>query len=496
MSLVDRAYVEAALRHGETLSTEFKEAVLEPLPGQPWNEGIRRNREREFIRDVGALANVVEGPNTPVVIVVGVDNHGRPTAFGPRYDRSVMDRLAREEFEHPIELRYTEHDVEAPGGTRARLVGIEVLADAANRPYRVKSTSATEHAGKAFGRRYKPGKIPLEPEVYVLGSEECQRLQEAAALAREPNAWACPGLAIDDLVPEHVDTVLAGYRASADRSDDELRRRRMVRCGLLTHDGRPSYVAALFCCETPLPSALTGAEVLLVVHSPGSAPPAARRFRGLLPEQIRDAFAAYQREAGPRAPDEAVREILVNAVVHRDYRRPEPVRVDLYSDRCVVESPGGLVPPIRAEHLAGPTFYDRHPPHRNAALVRTFLAVQPYWFKDATFEGIGSGIPEAYEVAKRLGADPPLSAYADERSVVVTVHGQFAPSAGGPVTSDSTSQEVVMYLREHGPAGFAEIAVAFSSVPPSRLRRVLRELTEAGQLRQLRLGRAVRYEAD
>jgi hypothetical protein len=494
-NLVDDAYVEAALRRGETLSTEFKGVELAPLPGQSWNDGIRRNQEREFIKDVGALANVVEGPNTPALVVIGVDRTGNPAPHGPVFDRAAMSRLAREEFEYPIELRYTEHHAATPGGTRARLVVAQVLADAGNRPYRVKATFSFEHAGKAFGRRYKVGRMPLEPEAYVLNSGECSLLQEAAAAAREPGAWALAGLTEDDLVADHVEIVLSGYNVPTDRFNAEHRRRRVQRYGLLTPEGVPTYVAALFCCEPPLPTALTGAEILLVVHSPGSDHPAPRRFHGVLPEQIRAAFDAFKRETGPHAPDEAVREILVNAVIHRDYRRAEPVRVNLYPGRCVIESPGGLIPPITVQHLTGPRFYDRHPPHRNAVLVRTFLAVQRQYFADSAFEGIGSGIPEAYEVARRFGAEPPLSATADERSVVVTVHGRFMPSDTPAGASDDPG-DLLGYLRRHGSAPFAELALAFSHIPPTRLRQMLRDLRQAGEIRQSGAGRSVTYEAD
>lgn len=491
---VDDEYVKSALRKGETLSTEFKSSVLMAPPGQTWSEGTRRNKEREFIKDVGALANVVEGPNTPVLIIIGVDRIGNPSPDGPLHDRAAMDRLAREEFEHPIELRYTEHHVEMPGGTQTKVVVSQIFADAENRPYRVRSTASHEHAGKAFGRRFKVGKMPLEPEVYILNSEECSRLQESAAIAREPTAWPLSDVSDDDLVPDQVDVVLSANSIPTDRSNPDHRRRRMQRCGLLTPGGRPTYVAALFCCEPPLPSSLPGAEILLVVHSPGSEQPVPRRFHGILPDQIRAAFEAFKRETGPKAPDEAVREILVNATIHRDYRRAEPVRVDLYPDRCVIESPGGLIPPITVEHLTGPRFFDRQPPHRNAVLVRTFLAVQRSYFTDSAFEGIGSGIPEAYAVAKRLGADPPLSAFADDWSVVVTVHGRFMASGPPFRAGDSLRGDLLGYLRQYGPARFAELAAAFGRTPPNRIRQALRELRQTGQIRQTSGGRFVKYE--
>ena len=49
---------------------------------------------------------------------------------------------------------------------------------------------------------------------------------------------------------------------------------------------------------------------------------------------------------------EALREAVVNAVVHRDYSRVgETVRVFMYADRVEVRSPGALLPGITLADL-------------------------------------------------------------------------------------------------------------------------------------------------
>lgn len=49
-----------------------------------------------------------------------------------------------------------------------------------------------------------------------------------------------------------------------------------------------------------------------------------------------------KREERPELPEEAIREAVVNAVVHRDYRSTAGVHVYLFKDRLEVVSPGGL----------------------------------------------------------------------------------------------------------------------------------------------------------
>ncbi len=54
----------------------------------------------------------------------------------------------------------------------------------------------------------------------------------------------------------------------------------------------------------------------------------------------------------PEYPLEALREAVVNAVVHRDYSRiGESIRIFYYSDRIEIHSPGLLLPGITIEQM-------------------------------------------------------------------------------------------------------------------------------------------------
>lgn len=49
-----------------------------------------------------------------------------------------------------------------------------------------------------------------------------------------------------------------------------------------------------------------------------------------------------KREERPELPEEALREVVVNALVHRDYRSTANVQVYIFKDRIEIVSPGGL----------------------------------------------------------------------------------------------------------------------------------------------------------
>jgi ATP-dependent DNA helicase RecG len=64
-------------------------------------------------------------------------------------------------------------------------------------------------------------------------------------------------------------------------------------------------------------------------------------------------------------PPEAVRELLVNAVAHRDYNlQGDTIHLNLFSDRLEVQSPGGLPGPVTLDNLLEARF------SRNAVIAQ------------------------------------------------------------------------------------------------------------------------------
>lgn len=71
-----------------------------------------------------------------------------------------------------------------------------------------------------------------------------------------------------------------------------------------------------------------------------------RQLDDLLPLQIRTARApgvGLQHEDGPDYPLAAIRELTLNAIMHRSYEATNsPVRINWFSDRVEIQNPGGL----------------------------------------------------------------------------------------------------------------------------------------------------------
>jgi ATP-dependent DNA helicase RecG len=71
------------------------------------------------------------------------------------------------------------------------------------------------------------------------------------------------------------------------------------------------------------------------------------------------------RQEIPAYPLEAVRELIVNAVAHRDYNQQgDNIHLHIFSDRLEVHSPGGLPGPVNLENLLEARF------SRNAVIAQ------------------------------------------------------------------------------------------------------------------------------
>ena len=73
-------------------------------------------------------------------------------------------------------------------------------------------------------------------------------------------------------------------------------------------------------------------------------------------------------------PPEAIRELIVNAVAHRDYSIKSPIYIKIYPDKLTIENPGGLPPGITIEDLKKPhTSILRNPKIANTLYILGYI---------------------------------------------------------------------------------------------------------------------------
>ncbi len=102
-----------------------------------------------------------------------------------------------------------------------------------------------------------------------------------------------------------------------------------------------------------------------------------------------------RREDKLEIPREALREMLLNAIVHRNYYIPGPTKIAIYRDRIEIFSPGMFARPISVENLTAGFTYIRNP-----AIVKVFREL-------GYIEKLGTGFRILFESYEKAGLRKP-----------------------------------------------------------------------------------------
>jgi ATP-dependent DNA helicase RecG len=96
-------------------------------------------------------------------------------------------------------------------------------------------------------------------------------------------------------------------------------------------------------------------------------------------------------------PPEAIWEVFVNAIIHRDYSISDDVHVTIFNDRLVIASPGRLPGYVRVDNILDARF------SRNSKIVRCLNR-----YKDAPNKDMGEGLNTAFQKMKEWKLKPPV----------------------------------------------------------------------------------------
>ncbi len=158
-------------------------------------------------------------------------------------------------------------------------------------------------------------------------------------------------------------------------------------------------------------------------------------------------------------PEEALHEIVTNAVLHRDYNVASDVQVRIFDNRVEFESPGRLPGHVTVENITKTQFA------RNPKIVRLVNK-----FKDPPNKDVGEGVNTAFEAMGKLRLKKPIIEEMAGSVVVTLKHESLASpeqivmdylkaekeitnSIGREVTgikSENSMKQVFYRLRERG----------------------------------------------
>jgi ATP-dependent DNA helicase RecG len=179
----------------------------------------------------------------------------------------------------------------------------------------------------------------------------------------------------------------------------------------------------------------------------------------------------------PAFNEEAVREAVLNAVSHRDYRLEGSIFVRQFQAKLQITSPGGFPPGITPENIL-----DRQSP-RNRRIAEALA-------RCGLVERSGQGADRMFGTAIREGKLPPDFRGTDAYQVAITLHGKVQDDAF-LVFLERLSQEQQVTLRIDDLLVLDRVHRQLTV--PEHLSHRVAPLVELGAIERIGRGRGVRY---
>ncbi|MCM8748353.1 helix-turn-helix domain-containing protein [Thermomicrobiaceae bacterium CFH 74404] len=215
---------------------------------------------------------------------------------------------------------------------------------------------------------------------------------------------------------------------------------------------------------------------------------ATERFRRLL--QVRFEVTSGQlsleglrRQEVWEYPLPALREAMINALIHRDYTLSADVQIRLYDDRLEIWSPGGLPPGITIDDLRQPG----HPSYpRNPLLARAFYFAN-------LIEQWGTGTTRIIEQCRQAGLPEPEFREDAGGVRVVFINDLYTPTRLRKLGLQERQIQAVVFVRHRGSITNREYR-QLTGVSNKTAYLDLNDLVQRGILVPAGEGRHVRYE--
>ena len=304
-----------------------------------------------------------------------------------------------------------------------------------------------------------------------------------------------PGASLDDLDMNKVEAYIAALRLPGAETPEDI----LLRRGCLgSPSGRggdtglhPNYAGLLLFGKQPqrwLPGATilaarftgsTFADRYLKQEINGTLIDQLYQVEGFFSQNIRNVVhvSGFIHQDEPEYPLEAVRELLVNAVAHRDYNQQgDSIHLNLFADRLEVHSPGGLPGPVTLDNLLQARF------SRNPVIVQALA--------DMGFvERLGYGLDRVVQAVRQAGLRPPQFAELAGSFRVTLFGASLSPAGSLPDLTayhglglNARQEAALAYLSRFRRITSSDYQSLCPEVHPETLRRDLADMIGRGIL--------------
>ncbi len=348
----------------------------------------------KFSQAICAFANDLANSRMPGFLFVGVDDSGDPSGL------HVTDELLR----NLSGLTADGNILPAPAIT-AYKISLPNASDVAVVEVQPSDLPPVRYKGITYVRR--------GPRKAIANlAEEALLVERRTAAARTFDAQPCLGATLDDLALELFTNIYRPQAVAAEAIAENHRTIEIQLASLRFFDlGRncPSYAGIILFAKDLLgwlPNAYvqyvrfagTGmdSEVLSEKQFAGDLLTVVRElvtFVGVIISARPVRRSALEEQMVSTYPEAAIREFLMNAILHRSYEAPAPIRFYEYSDRIEIQNPGPLYGLARPENFPAQTSY------RNPVLAEAMKTL-------GVVNRFGRGVIRAQAVLQRNGNPP------------------------------------------------------------------------------------------
>lgn len=323
-----------------------------------------------------------------------------------------------------------------------------------------------------------------------LGGQEILRLASAKSTG-DFEAEVVPGVTRDNFSREMIDEYLAKRAERTKRPYNGKVDDLLQEIGAITPDGKPTVTGILLFSEYPqqwIPQSSVVFAKFVGKTPRGESGLAGYTRReeltGPLPRLIEASWnliwgemavsavvKGLEREERTEYPQFAVREAIVNAICHRDYRlRGRRIELRMYSDRLEVISPGGLPGFITVENIKDEHF------SRNPRIVNGL-------FQWGYIEELGLGIDRMIEVMEQAGHQPPHFDARPYSFAVSLQNEREKPKQPDWMRNTNHRQaKALQYIRDKGSITNREYRSLIDGVSAETLRLDMVDMVEKGIL--------------
>ncbi len=415
---------------------------------------------KDIKKEIVAFANTNDG-----IIYIGVDDNGNVIGLkNPEKDLEAVSGMIREGIKSDLTL-YTKIYIESIEDKEIIIVKVN---EAPNKPYYL-----ADKGLKSSGVYLRHGNASVQASEEVIK----KMLMQSNSNSFESNISN-----IQDLHFEYLKTVFKSHGIEIDKNKFKTLNivdlnNEYTNLGLLLSDECPySIKCAIF----------NGSNKLEFKDR--------REFTGSVLKQVNDAFQyldMYNKTKGKIVgleridtkdyPEYAIRESLLNAVIHRDYNFTGSILISLFDDHFEITSLGGLVKGLNIEEL-----YHGVSESRNPNLANIFYRLK-------YVESFGTGIGRIMESYQEYDKEPLL--LNTENIFQVTLYNvNYVKEENAKVLPINLTQEeqITLYLKKNNKINRL-IVEQLLEVSKTRANDILNKMIENDVIKQIGNGKNIFY---